>query len=176
MHPRVEIEPWSERSIIWLYNFMREYEPDFDTQESKDPFTLAQTYQETLKATEDQQFRQIMGDDGKDKLNGLLENSFRYRHLAITACELTLLTGDELIDKYNTDEDKPALFTGILDYFDFENSGKTGRLYAAIVLPQFLRPSTDKLPELSSANKLAIPVDAVRGRVIDPEYMVDPAM
>lgn len=173
---RVEIEPWSKKSIAWLYQFMLEQQPDFDTRESMDPFTLAQAYQNTISSTEDEEFREIMGDDGKEKLNGLLENTFPYRHLAITACELTLLTGEELIDKYAPGENNPALFTGILDHFDFENSQRTGRLYATVALPQFLRPDATESPSFASANNLAIPVDAIRGRVIDPEYMVDPSM
>lgn len=182
-----QMSKWSERGLNQLYGFMNSFQPTFQTRESNDPILLAQEFQKTIDAERNEHFRKIMGTVGEETLNGIAPNQIAYRHLAIITSRLIVLTeqdGEVNISDYN---DTKTMVTGMFDRFVFEDAELSQHadkdwIAVKLIKPEFLFAKSRKISiglfdadksliPVSSNSELTIPVDAVQGRIYDPEVL-----
>lgn len=181
------ISKWTERGLSQLYGFMSSFQPTFQTRESNDPILLAQEFQRTIDAERDEHFRRIMGTAGEETLNTIAPNQIAYRHLAIITSRLIVLNeidGEVNVSDYN---DTRTMVTGIFDRFAFEDAEQSNHadrdwIAVKLIKPEFLFAKSRKIAiglfdadksliPVDSTSELTIPVDAVQGRLYDPETL-----
>lgn len=181
------ISRWTDYGLNQLYGFMSSFQPTFQTRESNDPILLAQEFQRTIDAERDEQFRKIMGNAGEETLNSIAPNQIAYRHLAIITSRLIVLTEEDGELSVSDYSDTNTMVTGLFDRFAFEDAESLRHadkdwIAVKLVKPEFLFAKSRKvsiglfdaekdLIPVSSTSELTIPVEAVQGRIYDPETL-----
>lgn len=182
-----KISKWTERGLSQLYGFMSSFQPTFQTRESNDPILLAQEFQRTIDAESNEHFRKIMGTAGEETLNTIAPHQITFRHLAIITSRLIVLNEEDGELSVSDYSDTNTMVTGVFDRFAFEDAESlhhADRDWIAVKLikPDFLFAQSRKvsmgffdaekdLIPVSSTSELTIPVDAVQGRLYDPETL-----
>jgi|GEM_PF-2194951 len=161
----------AEDGIEMLLSYLDTYQPTLETPDQHDPFLLAQQWQYDLDKEKSKNVRMTMGVYGRDTLNQKIPTYMISRRLAMVTNRLFALTDSDNEDgRWAEGYSKPVLVSGMFDAFVFGASDNKDRLCVELIHPRFLRPRLDKQSErFASANRFAIPVEAIGARIYDPE-------
>lgn len=168
------ISKWSDNGIDMLYEFMQSEQLALQTLNPRDPFILAQGFQQTLDATESADFREIMGVNGERTLNESAVKTLTCQRLAIITDRLFTLEAIDEDEFITGDYDKTVLITGLFREFQFGRTDDKDRLSVELVDPQFLRPRLDIRSELfARADRFLVPVESITARLYDPLELIN---
>lgn len=157
-----------EDGIAMFASYLELHRPTLLTNEKRDPFTLAQTFQADISREKGADLQLLMGSAGRQELNKIIPNNMLVHRLAILTHRLFAMIED---DEYGHAEDYnlPVLVTGLFDKFSFKEADDEKLILAELTEPVFLRPRLDRsVEEFAGTSRLLIPVGDISARLYDP--------